>query len=474
MIRVVFLVLFFTFTLYGLEAENEKEKKVKKDVEVLAEDPNEDDEEESVPDIDEKPIVFVNANILNIRVNPDTVSKKRTLVYKSDALTVLGGMIDKQGRQWLNVSCVKNQKKYTGWVMKEFTVESRAILMNPIYKDLDYSRQDKVAEYENNPRVKAKGIYITRYSATKARINKFFKLAEDTGINTFVIDIKDIRGHLLFKSDAAEKHVPASNKKVMYRNSISTLIEKARKNNIYLIGRVVAFKDDFYAQQHPESAIMDTATGEVFIDRDKLRWVSPHDREYWEYLIDLCKEAADIGFNEIQFDYIRFPDWKKTLNFKNKKKESKALTIQRFLKYAYKELKKKEVYVSADLFGLVASASDGLNLGQYWEGISNVVDYVSPMIYPSHYAKGFGTIPVPDADPYTTVFISARDGKARNRNLLTPAIIRPWIQDFTAFWVKGHIEYGRKQILDQIKALNDNGIDEYLLWNPKNQYKNLK
>ena len=474
MIQIVFAVLFFTFSLCGLEAENEKETKDKKDIEVLAEDPNGDDGEEKVPDIDEKPIVFVNTNILNIRANPDTVSKKMTLVYKSDALTVLGGVNDDKGRSWLNVSCLKQGKEYTGWVMKSYTVESRAVLMNPIYKDLDYSRQDKVTEYKSNPRVKVKGIYLTRYSSTKSRINRHFQNVKGTEINAFVIDIKNIEGHLLFKSEAAAKYIPASNKGVMYRKSMSSLIEKAKKNNIYLIGRVVAFKDDLYAQYHPDAAVMDDATGEIYLDRDKLRWVSPHNRKYWEYLVDLCKEAADIGFNEIQFDYIRFPDWKNTLNFNNTEGESKALTVQRFLKYAYKELKKKEVYVSADLFGLVSSASDGLRLGQYWEGISNVVDYVSPMIYPSHYAKGFGTIPIPDADPYTTVFISARDGVARNRNLLSPAIIRPWIQDFTAFWVKGHIEYGRQQILDQIKALNDTGVDEYLLWNPKNKYKNLK
>lgn len=341
MIRVVFLVLFFTFTISGLEPDDHE--KEKKNVKSLSDDPGADETEETVPDIDEKPVVFVNANILKIRSKPTTKSKIRTLVYKSDALTVLGGQMDSKGQQWLNVSSLKDGKDYTGWVMKEFTVESRAILMNPIYKDLDYSAQNKT-EYKSNPKVKAKGIYLTRYSASKGRINKYFKQVKGTEINTFVIDIKNIRGNLLFNSEAAAKHSPASNKSVIYRNSISSLIEKAKANNIYLIARVVVFKDDLYAQYHPESAVMDNATGEIYLDRDKLRWVSPHDRGYWEYLVELCKEAADIGFNEIQFDYIRFPDWKKTLDFKNKKGESKALTIQRFLKYAYKELQEKEVY----------------------------------------------------------------------------------------------------------------------------------
>jgi hypothetical protein len=324
--------------------------------------------------------------------------------------------------------------------------------------------------------VKAKGIYLTRYSSTPVRLNHFFNLVKGTEINTFVIDIKNERGNLLYKSEAAEKYYPRANQSVMYKEKESILeqISKAKKNNLYLIARVVTFKDDGYAKANPDSAIDDNETGTTYIDRDKLRWVSPHNRKYWEYLIELCKEAADLGFNEIQFDYIRFTDWKSNLNFKNTERESKSLAIQRFLKYAREELSKKEVYVSADIFGLVASASDDLNLGQYWEGISNVVDFVSPMIYPSHFSYGFGGIPIPDTEPYKIVYISARDSVARNKNIETPAIIRPWIQDFSAYWLKGHIKYEKQQITDQIKALNDNGIDEYLLWNPKNQYKYLK
>lgn len=345
---------------------------------------------------------------------------------------------------------------------------------NPKYKDLDFSPQQKTDGYANNPKVKVKGIYLTRYSATPDRINHFLNLVKGTDINTFVIDIKNERGNLLFKSNTAEKHNPSSNKSVIYRNSVSSLIEKAKNNKIYLIARVVAFKDDLYAQTYPESAIVDNVTGTAYVDRDKLRWVSPHNREYWKYLIELCKEAADLGFNEIQFDYVRFTDWKNNLDFKNKKNESRSLAIQLFLKYAYEELSKKEVYLSADIFGLVPSAADDLNIGQYWEGISNVVDYISPMIYPSHYSNGFGKIPIPDTEPYKTILIAARDSKKRNRNIKTPATIRPWLQDFTAYWLKGHIKYEKKELTDQIKALNEKGIDEYLIWNPKNQYKYLR
>jgi hypothetical protein len=444
---------------------------------ILSEDPDtiKPQKEETVPDIKELPVVFVNADILNMRAYPTANSKRVNLVYRGDALNVKEKTKDSRNMEWLKVAVRKDDKVYTGWVAAEFTRDSRVELLNPLYKDLDYSPQEKI-EYKSNPKVKARGIYMTRYSSTPTRVNHFLNVVKGTNINTFVIDIKNERGQLLFRSEAAEKYIPAANRSVMYRDvsELKKVFEKLKKNNIYVIGRVTAFKDDTYARFNPGAAIFDNETQETYLDRDKLRWVSPHDRGYWEYLVELSKEAADIGFNEIQYDYVRFTDWKSNLNFRNTQRESKAKAIQEFLKYAYSHLREKEVYVSADIFGLVGSASDDLNLGQYWEAISNVVDYISPMIYPSHFANGFGTIPVPDREPYKTIFIAARDAAARNRNIKTPAIIRPWIQGFTAIWLKNHLNYERKEILDQIRAMEAHGIDEYLIWNPKNRYPFLK
>jgi hypothetical protein len=444
---------------------------------ILSEDPEsvKTQKEETVPDINELPVVFVNADILNIRHYPTVNSKIVTLAYRGDALSIVEKKKDSKKMEWLNIKVKKEGELFQGWVAAEFTRDSRVELLNPLYKDLDYSPQEKI-EYKSNPKVKARGIYMTRYSSTPTRVNHFLNVVKGTNINTFVIDIKNERGHLLFRSEAAEKYIPAANRSVMYKDALKLkeMLEKLKENNIYVIGRVTAFKDDTYAKFNPGAAIFDNEAQETYLDRDKLRWVSPHDRGYWEYLVELSKEAADIGFNEIQYDYVRFTDWKSNLNFRNTQRESKAKAIQEFLKYAYSHLRKKEVYVSADLFGLVGSASDDLNLGQYWEAISNVVDYISPMIYPSHFANGFGTIPVPDREPYKTIFIAGRDAAARNRNIKTPAIIRPWIQGFTAIWLKNHLNYERKEILEQIRALNEHGIEEYLIWNPKNRYPYLK
>ncbi|PCR83934.1 hypothetical protein CQA79_12570, partial [Fusobacterium nucleatum] len=205
-------------------------------------------------------------------------------------------------------------------------------------------------------------------------------------------------------------------------------------------------------------------------------WVSAYDKNLWEYNVTVAKEAAKAGFNEIQFDYVRFPasnggKLDKVLNYRNTDNLTKAEAIQKYLHYAKEELESYDVYISADIYGQVGSSSDDMALGQFWEAVSSEVDYVSPMMYPSHYGKGVYGLAVPDANPYKTIYASTKDSINRNNNIDSPAIIRPWIQAFTAAWVKGHINYGPNEIKDQVKAMKDLGVDEYILWSPTNRYE---
>jgi hypothetical protein len=144
--------------------------------------------------------------------------------------------------------------------------------------------------------------------------------------------------------------------------------------------------------------------------------------------------------------------------------------IQDFLLRAREQLHPLEVYISADVFGLAASARDDVNIGQYWEAVSNAVDYISPMTYPSHYADGFYGLNVPDKYPYKLMDMVTKDALRRSQNIETPAKIRPWIQGFTATWVPGYITYGPTEIRAQIQALEDNGIPSYLVWKPNSRY----
>jgi hypothetical protein len=423
---------------------------------------------------DKPDILYVSASKLNIRQEASKDAPVVGSAIKGAAVRILETKTDENDTLWHLVSMDTKETKEDGWIAGEYTVTDRYDLLDETLRELDYSPQAKADEYPDNPRVKVKGIYVTIYSAGGQRLDQLIEMANRTGINTFVIDVKDDSGNMLFKTEAAEKYSPNANSKATVKD-IDALMKKLKDNNIYTIARIVTFKDPTYTIHHTDRAIVYRDSGKPFTNSDGLIWASPHDRMLWEYDVAVSKEAADAGFNEIQFDYVRFPasdggKLDKQLDYRDTTGKSKPLVIQDFLKYAYEELSPKDVYISADIYGLVGSVADDMALGQYWEGISNVVDYISPMMYPSHYANHTYGLSVPDAYPYETVYHSAKDSVARNKNIETPAIIRPWIQNFTASWVKGYISYGTEQVKAQIRALEENGIDEFMLWNANNRY----
>ncbi len=331
--------------------------------------------------------------------------------------------------------------------------------------------------YESNPPIKMRGVYVSQISATNGgnNLDYLIDLAKTTDINTFVIDVKNDSGRLLFKSKAAEQYMPEQNNAVAITD-IKPFIKRLKDENIYLVARIVTFKSPEYALKYPDKAIKFKATGELFKSGDGLKWATPYDRDLWDYNISVAEEAADLGFNEIQFDYVRFPDVPYAINeqldFHNDNNESKTMAIHQFLKEAYQRLSAKEVYVTADFFGYVATAQNDQFIGQHWESVVNVVDYAAPMVYPSHYGGSNFGLAVPDAHPYECIDGAMKDALDRNKNLYTPAKLRPWIQDFTATWVLGHINYDQAELMAQIQALKDNGIDEYMVWNAGNRYTN--
>jgi len=425
-------------------------------------------------DAEQENILYVSASKLNVRDQAN--GKVIGYLTKGAAVKIIGEDKNEAGEvEWYKIE-FNNTPENVGWIAASYTVEDRMDLLGEGYRDLDLSPQNKVDEYPSNPRVEVKGIYLTIHSASNAlnRLDKLIEFANETEINAFVIDVKDDYGNMLFPTEAAEKFQTNANNKAPIKD-IQALIKKLKDNNIYTIARIVSFKDPKYAARYPEKAITYRSNGQPYMNRDGIIWLSPHDRQLWEYNIEVSKEAARAGFNEIQFDYVRFPasnggKMDKFVDYKNELGESKPVTIQRYLKYAYEELSPLEVYISADIYGQVGSVADDMGLGQYWEAVSNVVDYVSPMMYPSHYGNNVYGLPVPDAYPYETIDRGIKDAIERNKNIETPAKIRPWIQDFTAPWVQGHIKYGVEEVKAQVKALKENGINEFMLWNPSNRY----
>ncbi len=451
--------------------EDDKHTEEETDTEDVSDEDHQGDQENDSP----QNLVYVSANKLNVRREPNSDAENVATLMKGSGVEVLAEeSVGEEGTKWYRILFDNGEGPREGWISAEFTVSDRTDLLSEDLRNLDFSPQEKVTEHPGNPRVKVRGAYMTIYSASGTRLDRMIEMTRDTSLNALVIDVKDDNGNMLFYTEAAEKFAPEANELTPIKD-IEAFMKKLKDNGIYAIARIVTFKDPIYTERYPERAILDKRTGEAHKQQDGLRWASAYDRQLWEYDVAVAKEAARVGFNEIQFDYVRLPDsgggkLDEHLDYRNTGNESKPQIIQDFLKYAYKELSPEGVYVSADIYGLVGSVTDDMGLGQYWEAISNVVDYVSPMMYPSHYANHTYQLPVPDAYPYETIYNSARDSAVRNKNIETPAIIRPWIQDFTASWVKGHIKYGEKEVRAQIKALEDNGIDEFMLWNPNNRY----
>jgi len=306
---------------------------------------------------------------------------------------------------------------------------------------------------------------------SSSRFDDILAMIDGTELNSLVIDYKDDVGWLLTRSATAARLNPTANDRAKF-NDISELVGRLKARNIYLIARIVTFKDPIFARTHPEKAILDNRTGKTFKSGDGLSWASPHDPDFRAYNLGIAQEAAAVGFNEIQFDYIRFPDVSRTadLNYRNTRGESKAETVQSFLLDARRELSPLRVYIAADVFGLVTTTRDDMRIGQYWEAVSNAVDYICPMMYPSHYANNSYGLAVPDQFPYELIQRGLRDALRRNDAMESPAQIRPWLQGFTATWVKGHINYYPAQVRAQIKAAADSGVKSYLIWHPSGRY----
>jgi hypothetical protein len=322
-----------------------------------------------------------------------------------------------------------------------------------------------------------KGIYMTGHSVgLTERFNNILTLTGKTEINAWVIDVKDDYGTLTYKSSIPMAKEVGADRTVKVRD-FHTIMETLRDHDIYPIARIVTFKDKHAASARPDLAIK-TNTGQVWRDRKGDAWLNPYNRESWDYLIDIGKEAAAKGFKEIQFDYVRFPtDGNRAIIDYGKagKEEKMADAIAAFLQYARDELRDYGVYVSADIFGLVPTVVDDMGLGQHLETLTTAADILCPMVYPSHYALGTFGAQIPDKEPYKIVNTSMTAAKKRINDLETKeqkAILRPWLQDFTASYLgAGYYKaYGPNEVRDQIKATYDAGIEEWILWNAGNRY----
>ena len=317
---------------------------------------------------------------------------------------------------------------------------------------LDYYPYEKV-EFENNKLLKsAKAMYLN--AGTIGSIDSYLKIAKENGVNAIVVDIKD--GALAYSSEVAKELSPTAYKTAINDNSLyKAAIDKIKEAGIYAIGRIVVFNDTHYAKDHPEDCINSTG------------WPSAYSRDVWYYNVELAKEAArEMGFNEIQFDYVRFPENAYNLSvakadFKNKYDEEKAEAVQNFLFYAADQIHKEGIYLSVDVFG-ECSGEYVTAYGQYWPAISNIVDVISSMPYTDHFGRSVDTW----TNAYQTVNNWAKGASTRQKEIPTPAIARTWITAYdTPYW-NPKVIYNASKIEEQVRALYDAGLDGgFITWN---------
>lgn len=314
-----------------------------------------------------------------------------------------------------------------------------------------------------------RGLYVNAWAAGSPRkMAKLMALADSTEINAFVIDVKDVTGYVSYRTGVALARQIGADRDIRIRD-IRGLLDQLRERGIYPIARIVVFKDPLLARKKPEWSIQ-ADTGGIWMDHNGELWVDPFNKEIWDYAIALAREAVLLGFSEVQWDYVRFPDvprrYMETAVYPARQGRTREDAIREFLRYSREKLADLGVPVTADVFGLTVSAGSDMGIGQRWEKMLDVADVLLPMVYPSHFAKGSYGIPVPNADPYQTVRTAMEYALQRSRGVPGAAAIRPWLQDFTLGWPS----YGPAEVRAQIKATYDAGIDEWILWNPGSNY----
>ncbi|MGZ3535123.1 MAG: putative glycoside hydrolase [Thermodesulfobacteriota bacterium] len=358
------------------------------------------------------------------------------------------------------------------------TAEDGMFTVNPVVSKLGirapgYGRIDKtIIPLNGTPQeiklipFAPKALYLSFFGIGDRNLRESaIKLMQETDLNTLVIDIKGDRGMIPYRSSvplAAE----VGAQRVTTVREMTNLMKSLKERGIYTIARIVVFKDNPLALARPDWAVR-TQAGQIWRDRENLSWVDPFNKEVWKYNIDIATEAAQYGFDEIQFDYVRFPDASGLRFSMDHKEEDRVKAISGFLAEARRRLIPFNVFVSADIFGYVCWNLNDTNIGQRLEDLSPHVDYLCPMLYPSGFQYGIPGYRIPVANPYEIVYLSLK--RAQERTKLSAQHFRPWLQAFRDYAFDRR-DFKDREITSQVKAADGFGSDGWMFWNPRNNY----
>lgn len=315
-----------------------------------------------------------------------------------------------------------------------------------------------------------RALYMSSWIASgKDNRNKIIDLIEKSdSLNAVIIDIKDDTGRISFLTPDAPVITESGSPSNRIRD-IRELIQELHEKDIYVIGRIAVFQDPYLTHKYPDWAIRRKSDGAIWKDRKGLSFLDPTNKHVWEYMRDLAIASHDVGFDEINFDYIRFPSDGNISDIAYPTSDvnlTRADYIENFFAYINEHVRKTGIPTSADLFGMTTTNTDDLGIGQVLERAIPYFDYIAPMIYPSHYPSNFHGYKNPAANPGDIVRIAMTTGVARAEALgKTPAVFRPWVQDFNM-----GATYGAAEVRAQIQSLEKLGITSYMVWDPGNSY----
>jgi hypothetical protein len=310
------------------------------------------------------------------------------------------------------------------------------------------------------------GLYMSFWAvSSKTMRAQIFETAAKAHLNAVVIDVKGDLGLIAFRTSIPMVAKTGANRVITIPDAPG-LIADLHQRGLYAIARIVTFKDTPLASARPDLAVK-TANGTLFADNERLHWTDPFSQVVWDYNIQIAVAAAKAGFDEVEFDYVRFPDHVGLQFSKESNEVNRRRAISGFLGEAQKALNPYNVFLSADNFGYVAWNLNDTGIGQSFDDIGKVVDYISPMLYPSGFRYGIPGVRNPLDDPYRIVYASLE--KAKQRTGFSGVVFRPWLQAF-ADYAFDHRQFGKPQLHQQIKAAEDAGAQGWLLWQPRNVY----
>ena len=315
-----------------------------------------------------------------------------------------------------------------------------------------------------------RGLYVNRWAATGQKIWDLIGVAKRTEVNALVIDVKDDRGYLLYRSSVPlARSIGADRFNPISVSRLRAVLDTMRAHGIYPIARIVVAKDPVLANAKREWAVQRRSDGKPWLDARGNPWLDPHQRGVWTYAADLADEAVRLGFSEVQYDYVRFPDERRLLSearFPLAKGRRRDQVIREQLGYLRTRLAPLGAPMAIDVFGATTTIDNDMGIGQTWEQFADQADVLLPMTYPSHYPRGSYGIAHPNAEPYKVLDHGLRGARVRNRAIKGAGEVVPWYQDFTM----GKPKYGVAELRAQMQAGYDNGMFSWMLWNAASRY----